>query len=143
MWSLDLSRCYRQWRADPLDWPLLGLTWSGSYYIDISIAFGLRHGAAFAQRVSTAVCDILARDSHTALAYIDDFLGTEKSYAEADVAYTRAVGLFHELGLEQAASKSVAPTTSITWIGVAFDSEAMEMSIPPQVLTDTKDLVRD
>jgi hypothetical protein len=141
MWSLDLARCYRQWRADPLDWPLLGITWGKNYYIDISIAFGLRHGAAFAQRVSTAVCDILAREGHTALSYIDDFLGTQKSYTEADVAFTRAVGLFHELGLEQAAAKSVAPTTSITWIGVAFDTVAMEMSIPPQVLTDTRDLV--
>jgi hypothetical protein len=76
MWSLDLSRCYRQWRADPLDWPLLGIQWDCKFYIDVAIAFGLCHGASFAQRVSTAVCDILATESYTALSYIDDFLGT-------------------------------------------------------------------
>jgi hypothetical protein len=141
MWSLDLSRCYRQWRADPLDWPLLGITWAGCYYIDTAIAFGLRHGAAFAQRVSTAVCDILARESHTALSYIDDFLGTEASAAKADLAYNRAIELTSELGLQIAASKSVPPATTVTWIGVRFDSLAMEMSIPPTVLADTTELV--
>jgi hypothetical protein len=141
LWGLDLSRCYRQWRADPLDWPLLGITWGGQYYVDVSIAFGLRHGASFAQRVSTAFCDILAQDSFNALSYIDDFLGAEATASQADQAFRRAIQLAGELGLQLAEDKSTPPTTAITWIGVLFDTVAMEMSIPPAVLVATRELV--
>jgi hypothetical protein len=71
------------------------------YYIDTAIAFGLRHGASFAQRVSGAVCDILAREQHTALSYIDDFAGAQDSLSTATLAYNRAIELFQELDLDQ------------------------------------------
>jgi hypothetical protein len=59
MWTLDLRRAFRQIRIDPLDWPLTCISWRGAYYTDIAVAFGVRHGAAFTQRVSQALCDIL------------------------------------------------------------------------------------
>jgi hypothetical protein len=105
LWALDLARTYRQWRSDPLDWPLLGIFWDGSYYIDIAIAFGLRHGASFAQRVSQAVCDILAREDHTALAYIDDFAGAQASITSATTSYHRASELMEELGWHKMCKK--------------------------------------
>ena len=45
MYSLDLSRAYRQLSVDPQDWPLLGLR-RGSYYFDRALAFGGRWHAA-------------------------------------------------------------------------------------------------
>jgi hypothetical protein len=143
LWALDLSRAYRQWRADPLDWPLLGLQWRSQFYVDISIAFGLRHGASFAQRVSQSVCDILNYESHTAMPYLDDFVGAEPTHQKATTAFNRANTLMDELGLATNPQKSVPPTTALTWIGVDFDTVTMEMAIPPQVIRDTVALVTE
>ena len=141
LWALDLQRAFRQWRVDPLDWPIMGVAWKSSTYIDIAVAFGLRHGAAIAQRISQSVCDILAAESHTVLPYIDDYCGASPSHVHAEAGFARAQQLFTELGLEKNSDKTVPPTKTLTWIGVLFDSTNMTMSIPPTVLAETRELV--
>jgi hypothetical protein len=141
MWGLDLRRAYRQIRLDPLDWPLICITWDNLFYSNISVAFGIRHGAAFTQRLSQAVCDILGAENILTLPYIDDFLGGHPSLDLANAAFDRSLRLFAELGLDLNPSKCTSPTTQITWIGVTFDSAAMVMHIPTQVITDTTLLV--
>ena len=141
MWSLDLSRAFRQIRLDPLDWPLIGIEWQGSYYTNISVAFGVRHGAAFAQRLSQAVCDVLAAENITTLPYIDDYIGAHPAFDVATASYDRTLQLFHELGLALNPAKCITPTTHLTWIGVTFNSTDMTMRIPTQVILDTKALV--
>ena len=42
LYKLDLARAYRQLPADPLDWPLLGIKWNDTFYMDKSVPFGLR-----------------------------------------------------------------------------------------------------
>jgi hypothetical protein len=141
MWTLDLSRAYRQIRIDPLDWPLICLSWQDQYYINISVAFGVRHGAAFTQRLSQAVCDILDREDIFSIPYIDDYIGARPSLDLATEAYDRSLQLFGELGLVLNPSKCVTPTTSLTWIGVTYDSLTMTMYIPLPVIADTQQLV--
>ena len=141
MWTMDLRRAFRQIRIDPLDWPLTCICWEGAYYIDISVAFGVRHGAAFAQRLSQAVCDILGEEHIISIPYIDDFIGGQPSLKLARAAYNRSLHLFHELGLDLNPKKCVPPTTKLIWIGVTYDSIAMTMCIPPTVITETKILV--
>jgi hypothetical protein len=141
MWSLDLRRAFRQIRLDPLDWPLIGIFWDGNYYTNISVAFGVRHGAAFTQRLSQAVCDILAVENIVTLPYIDDYIGAQPLLQDATASYARTLALFKELGLDLNPDKCVAPTTTITWIGVTFNSNNMTMRIPIQVILDTKILV--
>ncbi|MCP3871232.1 MAG: hypothetical protein GY703_24665, partial [Gammaproteobacteria bacterium] len=70
LWSVDLIRAYRQLRGDPLDYPLLGLHWEGLWYVDSSIAFGLRTGALPMQTVTQSIIEILETKGHRALAYI-------------------------------------------------------------------------
>jgi hypothetical protein len=40
LWARDLRRAYRQWRIDPLDWPLMGIKVEGLFYLDTAVAFG-------------------------------------------------------------------------------------------------------
>jgi hypothetical protein len=138
---IDLRRAFRQIRIDPLDWPLICVSWDNAFYVNISVAFGVRHGAAFTQRLSQAVCDILDAKHITTIPYIDDYIGAHPSLSLANTAYNRSIQLFQELGLELNPKKCVRPTTSITWIGVVFDSQDMTMRIPPTVITDTIALV--
>jgi hypothetical protein len=141
MWTMDLRRAFRQIRIDPLDWPLICIRWQGAYFIDISVAFGVRHGAAFSQRLSQAVCDILGEENILTIPYIDDFVGGQPSLQQAVAAYDRSLQLFQELGLDLNPKKCVAPTTKLIWIGVTFDSVAMTMCIPTAVINETKTMV--
>jgi hypothetical protein len=47
------------------------------------------------------------------------------------------------LGLEEAAHKACPPRKQLVWLGLAFDSEAMTMSIPPEKLKEVQDLVKE
>jgi hypothetical protein len=128
--------------VDPLDWPLICISWDQQYYTDIAVAFGIRHGASFTQRVSQAVCDILGAEQFITLSYIDDFIGGQASLELANTAYDRSRDLFLELGLDLNPKKCTSPTNIITWIGVTFNTLNMTMSIPAQVITDTLTLVQ-
>jgi hypothetical protein len=141
MWTLDLRRAYRQIRIDPLDWPLICFSWEGNFYVNISVAFGVRHGASFAQRLSQAVCDILAQEQIVTIPYIDDFIGSQPTEHRAWAHYDRSLRLFAELGLDLNPSKCISPTTTLNWIGVTYDSLTMTMSIPTKVIEETKALV--
>ena len=130
LWSHNLSRGYRQLRSDPLDWPLLGIQWQGKYYFDCSIPFGLRFGAKCMQDTTSAVATILRHEGFPTLAYIDDLAGVHEDPITANKGFLRTCLLLHELGLQEAREKATAPSTSMTWLGIHFDTVAMTMSIP-------------
>ncbi len=50
----------------------------------------------------------------------------EKAWAD----FNRATELMSELGLEEAREKRCQPDTSITWLGIHFNSEKGIMSVP-------------
>ena len=43
MFSTDVSQAYRQLPLDPGDWPLVCFIFEGSFYMDLSLPFGLSH----------------------------------------------------------------------------------------------------
>ena len=129
LYKVDLSRAYRQLRSDPLDWPFLGISWQDQDYVDVSVPFGLRHGASACQRTMEAVSSIVKQESGADTEpYIDDTAGASVPDL-AQEHYQALLDLMKELGLDGAPHKSVSPTTCLLWIGVWFDSVRMSMSI--------------
>ena len=129
LYKVDLSRAYRQLRTDPLDWPFLMLEWDQHFFLDISIPFGLRHGASACQRTTEAVSAIAREEAGAATApYIDDTIGAALPQA-AWMHYHHLLDLMAQLGLEAAPEKCEGPTTIITWIGVVFDTLQLTMAI--------------
>ena len=126
------SRAYRQLRSCPLDWPLLGIVWGKSIYIDTAIPFGLRHGASACQRTTEAVTHIAAHDvDATAYPYVDDTGGAAQPFL-AQLHYQYILDIMAKLGLVAAQDKCSPPGTTLTWIGVLFDTLAMSMHIVPE-----------
>ena len=142
MWSRDIARAYKQLRSCPLDYPLLGIRWKAQLYLDISISFGIRYGAKAMQGTTTAVTDILRCEGYDVLNYIDDLAGVHKDEDKALAAYNRTAELLAELGLVEAKDKATAPSTTMIWLGVEFDSVAMEMRIPKTKLEDAAALLQ-
>lgn len=68
MWKADLTRAYRQLRANPLDAPLLGMAVDGDIYIDRCPTFGCRSSAAFCQRVANALVFMMGKMGHRVIA---------------------------------------------------------------------------
>ena len=140
LYKIDLSRAYRQLRLCPLDWPLLGISWEGGFFVDQAIPFGLRHGASACQRTTEAVSAIAAHDvDASSYPYVDDTSGA----ALPDIALTHynfLLELMRELGLCPALSKCSPPSTQLMWIGVLYDSLTMSMAISPAKVAEAAKL---
>ena len=143
LFSIDLSRAYRQLRTDPLDWPLLGLHWGDHTFLDIAIPFGLPWGAMACTRMSNGIQFIMHEEGYDVLPYIDDFLGVAPSLEAAQAAFTRLRTLLAELGVTEACAKAISPTLCLPWIGVEFDTQAMEIRMPQEKIDDTLDLLNE
>ena len=129
LFKIDLSRAYRQLRSCPLDWPLLGISWGDAFFVDRTIPFGLRHGASACQRTTEAVAEIAAKDKDiSSHPYIDDTAAAALPLLALD-QYHFMLGLMEELGLIPALNKCVPPSTTLTWIGVTYNSLDMTMAI--------------
>ena len=131
LYKVDLSRAYRQLRTDPLDWPFLMLQWEDQHYLDISIPFGLRHGASACLRTTEAISAIAKEEARADTApYIDDTIGAALPQ-DAWQHYQHLLDLMSQLGLDAAQDKCEGPTTLITWTGVLFDTLRLTMAIDP------------
>ena len=138
LYKVDLSRAYRQLRTDPLDWPFLMLQWDDQHYLDISIPFGLRHGASACQRTTEAVSAIAKEEAGANTApYIDDTIGAALPQ-DAWLQYHHLLDLMSQLGLDAAQDKCEGPTTLITWIGVLFDTLRLTMAIDPAKVEEAR-----
>lgn len=140
MWKADLSRAYRQLRADPLDAPLLGMKIGSDIYIDLCPPFGCRSSAAICQRMANALVYIMRRKGFPILAYLDDFGACFASEEQAQQSFKAFNSLTEELGLILAQEKSVPPTHKLDWLGYTVDSNAMTITIPT---TKLKEVLQD
>ena len=136
LWKSDLSRAYKQVRADPGDIPLLGFTFQGATYLDVTPSFGARLSAGACQRTTSAVCYLMRKMGFTVLVYLDDFCGIEKTLDKANQAYAAFLTLTGDLGLALAPAKCSPPTLSLEWLGFLIDTDSMIVSVPSAKLED-------
>jgi hypothetical protein len=146
MWKRDLSRFFLQLPLDPVEYNKVGVVWRGLFFFFVCLAFGLRHSGLNGQRVTDAVSWILQQlglqtDSeqiYQVCNYVDDLGGVEATEERATAAFEALAWLLDDLGLQESKKKAVAPTTLITYLGIQFNSKTMEMSVPPEKMTEVK-----
>ena len=127
LFKKDLSRAYRQLRIDPRDYHLLGLRHCNNIYFDIAPPFGLR-SAAMCQRTTSAVTYMFQSMGYHCTNYIDDFGGAD-SAETAQSAFLALGDLFSTLGLESSPDKDCAPSQTMIFLGILFNSIDMTMSV--------------
>ena len=64
--------------------------------------------------------------------------GCETNLERAMESFTSLKVLMDDLGLEESGKKAEAPARQMVYLGVMFDSSAMEMRVPPDKLTEIK-----
>ena len=141
--SIDVSRAYKNFTSDPLDWPLLCFAWDKKYFRDLSMPFGAPASSLHMQSVANCVTDVLAMQGVRSFMYLDDLiiLSSDRDIAWRD--YTAAQQLLHDLGLPEAEDKAQPPTTRIKWLCITIDTCDMTLSIPQAKLASILLQVRE
>ena len=137
MAKTDLSCAYRRIPVHTSDQHLIGLEWNGITYMDKALPFGLRS----APKLFSAVADGLAWALQcvgvvNSIHYLDDFFfwgPPDSPFCEASLA--TATDLFARLGLPTVPSKTVTPTTSLTFLGIEIDSVSQQLRLPSDKLS--------
>lgn len=141
MSSTDVSCAYKNFRSDPLDWPLLSFYWRDKFYCDVSMPFGARASSCHMQRVATAIVRMLRDRGVIAKMYIDDLILVSPTREKVCHDLEIAQALLHDLGLPEAPDKVQPPSTKVTWLGVEIDFVSMTISVPKQKLEEIKSCV--
>ena len=142
MWKRDLSNYFLQIPICPLEYPKTGFIWRTNYFFFVSYMFGLRHSGLAGQSITSAVSWIHRNKDieYNILNYSDDLAGVEEG-EKADVSFEKVGLLLAELGLDEASDKATAPSTTITYLGVTFDSISFKKTVPPEKIAEILDLL--
>ena len=146
--KIDLRHAYRSVPIHPSNYPATGLKWTFSgdsrptYMYDTRLCFGGRRSPGIFHRLTQSVRRMMCRKGFDDIVvYLDDFLIVSQSKEECELAFTTLRELLLDLGFEISPSKVVPPCQQLTFLGIVFDTQAMELSLPPDKLKETKDLV--
>ena len=118
---------------------LLGLSWEGQVYVDSALPFGLRSAckifSAVADALQWAVIKDLKDGQGILYHYLDDFIciGPPKSEACSRIL-SKLVLTYDALGIPIATEKLEGPSTTLTFLGIELDTEAMRMCLPREKL---------
>ena len=105
------------------------IRWGPAIYLDTALPFGL----CSAPKIFSAFADAQAWVMHS-----NDFrfFGAASNHEWASSLQT-GLRVCQRLGIPVAAHKTEGPSTCLTFIGIQIDSVAMQLSLPPDKLSQT------
>lgn len=138
---IDISRAYKNFRSDPLDWPLLCAYWDGRYYCDVTLPFGSRASSYHMQSVANAITEVLGREGIVARMYLDDLITLSPDKETAIMHHNQVLQLLEKLGLPVAIEKIQPPSRAVEWLGININTDDMTLSIPRAKIEETLQVV--
>ena len=146
MFKRDLHRYYLQLPLCPSEYHRVAFVWRCLIFIFIALMFGLRHSGLQGQRTTDAVAWIHRQSGlespeqkpFNICNYSDDLGGVEQSLEHAQRSFLGLASLYQDLGLAESTSKASPPSRKMVFLGIHFDTEKMEMSVPVDKLTELK-----
>ena len=145
MWKRDLSRFFLQLKIDPFEYDKLGFVWRSKLFFFVSFVWGCRHAGYAGQWLTTAVAYILANMGQDltgfmfyVLNYADDFAGAEATFERAELSFTTLGTLLSDIGLTESLSKACSPATTMTYLGVSFNSMDMCLHVDSDKVVELK-----
>ena len=145
LWKRDLSRFFLQLKIDPYEYNKLGFVWRSKLFLFVSFVWGCRHAGYAGQWFTTAIAYIHAAlglehigIKFNVLNYADDFAGAEKSLENAQSSFNTLGALLAELNIHESSSKACSPSTSMTYLGVLFNTVDMCLYVDPEKVKELK-----
>ena len=141
LFKIDLERAFRNLHMDPLDYPVLRLRWGSENYVDLSVPFGMKSGAAACQMTTDIITHALRSQNIWIINYLDDYLGV----APPDLAHSHFMSvknILADLGLPINSKKLEPPNHMVTCLGIQINAKDGVISIPNDKLENIKNLCR-
>ena len=142
LYKVDLKRAYRNLRSDPRDFSVLGLSWQGRQYVDVSVPFGLKTGASACQMVTDSISHLMKESGYWTCAYLDDIVGVSPP-SSANSAFLSLNNLITSLGLPINHDKVSQPVDSLTCLGINIDVKTGTLTIPEGKIEEVRQLCED
>ena len=135
MATVDISTAYRSISIHPNQWTFQGVRWildgEESLLLDTRICFGGKNSPYLFTQISNFITRCMSRRGFpNVINYLDDFMVMGDSFHECQLAQMTLVNLLVSLGFEVAWKKSTSPSQTCTYLGILFDTNAMEISLP-------------
>ena len=134
--KIDIKQAYRNIPVHPQDRILLGMKWGDNIYVDKVLPFGLRSAPIIFSAVADALQWIIQSKGVKHLYhYLDDFitLGNPGSQECASNLH-RIKQCCQETGVPLQEEKIEGPATSLTFLGIELDTQALEIRLPEDKL---------
>lgn len=132
---IDIQSAFRLQPVHPLDQPLLAFHWLGSFYVDTRLPFGLRSSPVLWERIASTLAWLATQLGVSHLHhYVDDFIIAAPTAALCQTQLDLFLSLCSFLNVPVSLPKLQGPHTTVTYLGVEFDTLRMEARIPPTKL---------
>ena len=142
--KIDIQSVFRLLLVHPEDRHLLAMSWKGELYIDHCIPFGLRS----APRLFNILADLLSWATQKAgvsylIHYLDDYLTVGPPLSQVcqhnvDIF----TSLCTDLGIPLATDNLEGPATSLRFLGIILDTNRMEIRLPAEKLSRTREMLK-
>lgn len=127
---VDIERAYRNFRVDPLDWPLSLIMFEDKYYLDLAMPFGARLSSLYMQKLAEFVVRALRARGYECLLYLDDLICVLPNDPSAHEQFANIMYIVRSLGLPINYNKLTPPVTQAVWLGVHINILTKTISIP-------------
>ena len=129
----------------PFEYDKLGFVWREKLFLFVSFVWGCRHAGYAGQWLTSAVSFIqshlgleLTGTFFYCLNYADDFAGAEKTEDRAELSFATLGNLLVDLGLTESLSKATKPATTMTYLGVSFNTVDMCLHVDQEKIVELK-----
>lgn len=141
--KLDVEAAYKQVPVRREDRSLLGLTWDGKYYYELTLPFGLKSSGARWELYAAALHWFFEHHVGVRLVihYVDDFLFVVATEAEGRDKLADTLALCQRLGVPMATKKTEGPTTRLTFLGIELDTAALTARLSDVRLAEIQQLL--
>ena len=129
----DLLAAYKQVPVCIGTIHLLGYTFEGKFYFDLTLPMGLTNSAYICQRVTNALMYIYQQEGYAGTNYLDDLAAAELQDL-VDQAYQILSDILQEAGAREALDKAVVPSTRILFVGILIDTILLRLEIDQERL---------
>lgn len=96
---IDIECAYRNFKIDPIDWPLSVLMFQHQYDLDTALPFGARLSSLYIQKVAKFMSRALARQNIQCFIYLDDLFLLLSDQDNTHTQFAQAVHMISSLGL--------------------------------------------
>lgn len=128
--SVDIARAYRNFKVDPLDWPLTCIWAEGGYYVDVCMPFGSRLSLLYMQRMVCSIQRALLRRQILSVVYLDDLLIICQRNQDPEKQFAIFLEMLRQLGLPITWEKVVSPARVIRFLGIIINLDNREIHMP-------------